>query len=127
MALVPTNESKDTLKKYEEIRNKIRDLISLIPNYSDDNDKKYIKDKNYSGDGLPQNRTLKLWNMVIVVRSVFHESKKYYSHISLDKCLHKLRVIQKCFIMIELTFLEALMLIRQVDEKSAPFVTIAVF
>ena len=60
MALVPTNESKDTLKKYEEIRNKIRDLISLIPNYSDDNDKKYIKVKFYSGDGLPQNRTLKL-------------------------------------------------------------------
>ena len=32
LALVPTDESKDTLKKYEEIWSKIRDLIRSVSN-----------------------------------------------------------------------------------------------
>ena len=34
-ALVPTKETKDTLKKYEKLWNKIRDLIRSITNTSD--------------------------------------------------------------------------------------------
>ena len=32
MTLIPTDESKDTLRRYEELWNKIRDLISSITN-----------------------------------------------------------------------------------------------
>ena len=39
---------------------------------------------------LPPNKTPKLHNMVIVVRSVFHEGKKNCPQVSLDECLHKL-------------------------------------
>ena len=39
--LVPTNESKE--KQYEELSSKIRDLIMLITNNSDDYNEKYIK------------------------------------------------------------------------------------
>ena len=42
LALVPTNESKEKIKKYEELWSKIRDLIRLITKNSDDYDEKYI-------------------------------------------------------------------------------------
>ena len=45
LTLVPTNESKDKNKKYEELSIKIRNLIRSITKYSDDYDydEKYIK------------------------------------------------------------------------------------
>ena len=49
-----------------------------------------MKIKFNSDDDLPLKKTLKLYNMVIVVRSVFHESKKYYPLVFLDECLDKL-------------------------------------
>ena len=32
---------------------------------------------------------LELYNMVMVVRSVFHESSKYYPQVRFDECLYK--------------------------------------
>ena len=43
LTLVPTNESKEKIKKYEELWIKIRDLISLVTKKSNDYDEKYIK------------------------------------------------------------------------------------
>ena len=43
--LAPTNESKEKTKKYEELWNKITDLIRSITKNSDDYDEKYIKTK----------------------------------------------------------------------------------
>ena len=43
LTLVPTNESKEKNKKYEEMWIKIRDLIRSITKNSDDYDKKYMK------------------------------------------------------------------------------------
>ena len=73
LTLVLTDEGKDTLKTYEELWNKIRDLIRSITNNSDDYDEKYIKIKFNLNDDLLLNKTLELRNMVIVVRSVFYE------------------------------------------------------
>ena len=56
----------------------------------DDYDEKYLKIKFNSDDDFSLSKTLKLYNIVIVVRSVFHEGKKYYRHVSLHKCLYKL-------------------------------------
>ena len=66
------------MKKCKELWSKIRDLIRFITNNSDDYDKKYVKIKFNSNDDLPLNETLELCHMIIVVRSVFHEAKKYY-------------------------------------------------
>ena len=41
MTLVPTYQRIDTLKKYENLWNKIRDLIRSITNNSDNYDEKY--------------------------------------------------------------------------------------
>ena len=61
--------------------------------------------------------------MAIVVRAVFHENNKYYPQVSLDEYLYKL---QKCYIMIELTFLKGLILINQAHQKSVLIVTICI-
>ena len=53
--LVPTNESKERIKKYEELFIKIRDLIRSITKNSDDYDydEKCIEIKFDSDDELP--------------------------------------------------------------------------
>ena len=53
-------------------KNQIRTIISNTNNY----DEKYMKIKSNSDDDLPLNKTLELRNMIIVVRSVFHENTK---------------------------------------------------
>ena len=45
LTLVPINENKEKIKKYEELWSKIRDLIRLITKNSDDYDEKYTKIK----------------------------------------------------------------------------------
>ena len=45
LTLIPANESKEKIKKYEELWSKIRDLIRSITKNSDDYDKKYVKTK----------------------------------------------------------------------------------
>ena len=72
MTLVPTDKSKDALKKYEELWTKIRYLIRSTSNDSDNYDKDYMKTKFNS----EIKKILELYNVVIVVRSVFHEGNK---------------------------------------------------
>ena len=52
--------------------------------------KDFMKTKFNFDDNLPLNKTLKLHNMTIIVRSVFEEDDKFYSHIYLDECLYEL-------------------------------------
>ena len=51
--LVPTDESKEIVKKFEELWNKIRDLARSITNSSNDCDKQYMKIKFNLDDCLP--------------------------------------------------------------------------
>ena len=62
-----TAESKDTLKRYEELWNKVRDLIRSLTYNSDNYEEKHVKINFNSGYHLP----------VVVVRAVFHEDHKY--------------------------------------------------
>ena len=39
---------------------------------------KYMKKKINSDDDLPLKKTLELYDMIIIVRSIFHEGSKYY-------------------------------------------------
>ena len=90
LTLVPTNESIEIIKKYEELWSKIRGLIRSITKKSDNFDEKYLKIKFDSDDDLPLNKTIEIRSMIIVVRAVFHENNKYYARVFLDECLHKL-------------------------------------
>ena len=55
-----------------KIEDQIRTIISNTNNY----DEKYMKIKSNSDEDLSLNKTLELHNMIIVVRSVFHENTK---------------------------------------------------
>ena len=90
LTLGPTNESKEKIKKYEELWSKIRDLIRSITKNSDDYDEKHVKIKFTSDDESPLNKTIEIPSMIIIVRAVFHENNKYYSEVFLGECLHKL-------------------------------------
>ena len=57
MTLVSTNESKEIIKKYEELWSKIRDLIRSISKYSDDCEEKYMKIV-FDSDDLPLNKRI---------------------------------------------------------------------
>ena len=87
--LVPTNESKEKMKRYEELWSKIRDLMRSITKNSDDYDEKYMKINFNSDDELPLNKTIEIPSMTTVVRAVSHENNKYYPQIFLDECLYK--------------------------------------
>ena len=69
--LVPTNESKEKIKKYEELWSKTRDLIRSVTKNADDYDEKYMKIKFNSDDELPLNKTIEIPGMTIVVRAFF--------------------------------------------------------
>ena len=53
LTLVSTDEIKGILKKYEELQNNIKGLIRSITNNLNNYDKKYMKTKFNSDDGLP--------------------------------------------------------------------------
>ena len=89
--LVPTNESTEKIEKYEEIWSKIKHLIGSITKNSDDYDEKYMTIKINQDDELPLNKTTEISSMIIVVRAVYHENKKYYAQQFLDECFYKLQ------------------------------------
>ena len=49
-----------------------------------------MKIKFDSDDSLPLSKTLNLYNMTIIMRSVFEEDGKYYPQAFLDECLYEL-------------------------------------
>ena len=83
-------KKKEKIKKYAELWSKIIDLIKSITKNSDNYDEKYMKIKFNSNDELSLNKTIEIPSMIIVVRAVFYENKKYYQQVFLYECLYKL-------------------------------------
>ena len=81
MTPVPTNESNEKIKKYDELWSKIKDLIRSITKHSDGYHEKYMKIKFNLDDALPPNKTTKISSMIIVVRAIFLENQKYYPQV----------------------------------------------
>ena len=75
LILVPADERKGTLKNIKNYGIKSKTSLATSKN-SDDYNKKYLKMKFNSDANLPLQKTLELCNMIIVVKSVFHEVNK---------------------------------------------------
>ena len=71
LTLIPTNESKEIIKKYEELWSKIRYFIISITKNSDDYDEKDMKVKFNFDHELPLIKTIKIPIMIIVFRAIF--------------------------------------------------------
>ena len=88
-----TNENKEVLKKYTELRDVIKNEIEAI---NGGKKGKYNKDimkvKFNADDNLPLNKPLKLHMLTIIVRCIFEEDGKFYPQLYLDDCLYELRV-----------------------------------
>ena len=65
--LVPTNESKEKINKYEELWIKITDLIKSVTKKSEDydHDEQYIKIDFNSDNELPQIKTIEIPTITI--------------------------------------------------------------
>ena len=90
LTLVSTDKNKEVLTKYTELWDGIKNSIEKINNKSGEYGKGFMKIKFNSDNSLPLNKTLKLHNMTIIVRSVFEEDDKYYPQVFLDECLYEL-------------------------------------
>ena len=78
-------KTKKKFEKYEELWSKIRDLIRSITKSLNNYNEKYMKLKFNSDDELPLNKVVKIPNMIIDVRAVFHENNKHYAQVFLDE------------------------------------------
>ena len=90
LTLVSTDKIKELLTKYTELWDWIKNSIEKINNKSSEYGKDFMKMKFDSDDSLPLNKTLKLHNMTLIVRSAFEEDGKYYPQDFLDECLYEL-------------------------------------
>ena len=95
LILDSTNKNKEVLTKYtklwEGIKNFIEcNFIEKVNNKLGEYGKDFMKIKFNSDDNLPLNKTLKLHNITIIIRSVFEEDGKYYPQVFLDECLYEL-------------------------------------
>ena len=90
LTLVSTDKNREVLTKYTELWYRIKNSIEKMNNKSGEYGKDFMKIKFNSDDSLPLNKTLKLHNITILVRSVFEEDGKYYPQVFLDECLYEL-------------------------------------
>ena len=76
--------------KCTELCHGIKNSIKKINDKPGKYGKDFMKIKFNWNDNLLLNKTLKLHNMTIVIRSVFEEDDKYYPQVFLEKFLYKL-------------------------------------
>ena len=90
LLLASTDKNKEVLTKYIELWDGIKNLIEKINDKPGEYGKDFMEIKFNLDDNLPLNKTLRLHNLAIIVRSVFQEQTKGYPLAFLDECLCEL-------------------------------------
>ena len=90
LILDSTDKNKEVLIKYTKLWDGIKNSIAKVNNKLGEYRKDFMKIKFNSDDNLPLNKTLKLHNITIIIRSVFEKDCKYYPQVFLDICLYEL-------------------------------------
>ena len=78
------------MTKYTKLWDGIKNLIEKTNDKPGEHGTDFMKIKFNSDDNLPLNKTLKIHNLLTIVRSVFQEDNKYYPQVFLDEYLCKL-------------------------------------
>ena len=89
--LIISPENGDTIQKYQEVFDRLKEIIKKINDYSqpikyDDN---YMKTKFNTDDNIPLNKIIYLPTITITIRSVTKNDDKYYPQVFLDECLYQ--------------------------------------
>ena len=77
-------------KSVKNIYNKTKYLAKLENNNVDDYDNKLLKIRIISDDALPLEKRLAVFNVAIIIWSVFNDENKLYPQVFLKKWLLKL-------------------------------------
>ena len=72
----------------------IKYFIEKVNNKLGEYGKDFMKIKFSSDSHLHLNETLKLYDMTIIIRSVFEEDGKYYQQVFLEECLYELQMLE---------------------------------
>ena len=84
LILDSTDKNKEVSIKYRKLWDEIKNSIKKLNNKLGEFGKDFMKIKFNSGDNVSLNKTLKLHNINIIIRSVFEEDGKYYPQAFLD-------------------------------------------
>ena len=85
-----TDETKELLKRYDNVFNGIMGKIKKIDDDWLEYTKDYMKIKLNSDDNLPLNKPLKFYQMTVTIRCVISRDNKLYPQIFLDGALYSL-------------------------------------
>ena len=79
LTLVSTDKNRKVLTKYTEHWDGIKNLIEKVNNKTGEYGKDFMKVRFNSDDNFALNKTLKIHNMAIAIRSVFQEDGKCFA------------------------------------------------
>ena len=90
--LIISSENDDIMQKYQEVFDRIKEIIKKINDYSkpikyDDN---YMKIKFNTDDNIPLNKIIYFPTIIIIIRFVTQRDGKYYPQLFLDDYLYEL-------------------------------------
>ena len=89
LTLIPAaKKDKQLWKRYDEMFDKLTHLVKIRNNNLDDYVYKNMKIRINSFYDLTLEKVLKLYNVVLLVRSVFKDKNKTYPLVFLEKCLY---------------------------------------
>ena len=90
LVFASTGKNKEVLERYTELWDRIKNLIEKLNDKPGVYEKEFMKIKFNPDNNLPLNKILRLYNLTIIVRSVFQEDNKYYPQVFLDECMCEL-------------------------------------
>ena len=90
--LIISHENGDTIQKYQEVFDRLKEIIKKINDHSqpmkyDDN---YMKIKFNTDDNIPLYKIIYLPTIYITIRSITRKDDKYYLQVFLDDCLYQI-------------------------------------
>ena len=89
--LITNSENGDIIQKYQEVFNRIKEIMKKITDYNQPikHDDNYMKIKFRTDDNIPLNKIIYFPTITIIIRSVTQKDGKYYPQLFLDECLHE--------------------------------------
>ena len=89
LVLHSADKNKEVLIKYTKLQDGIKNSVEKVNNKLSENGQDFMNIKLNSDDNLSLNKTQKLHNKTLIIRSVFEKDGKYYPQVFLNECLYE--------------------------------------